>query len=400
MRLLEHEGKRLLADFSIPVPEGELVSDSGMEPAGIRFPVAVKAQVPTGGRMKAGAIRFAADSAELHRHVTDLLQAEVRGYRVESVLVEPKAEIAQEFYLGITYDSAAKAPVAIFSRSGGIDVEQAESVVRSLYPLIFDPAPFRFKELLAEAGVSGRLLGSLSTVFARLARLYRERDCLLAEINPLAVTGEGRLVAVDVHVELDDDALYRHPDLVKRWSLDSRDTDARAKSEFERRAEEIDSKDHRGVAGRMVEFPGSLGLLIGGGGASLTAFDAVRRHGGNPANYCEIGGNPSVWKVKELTKLLMQKEGVERIAVIMNVVSNTRVDLVARGVIKGILELGMDPAEKIAIFRIPGAWEEDGFAILRKYGVRYADRTVSIDEAARMAIEAAGGLGASAGGAA
>ena len=130
-----------------------------------------------------------------------------------------------------------------------------------------------------------------------------------------------------------------------------------------------------------------MGLIIGGGGASLTAFDAVQLHGGQPANYCEIGGNPSVLKVKELTRLLLSKPNVEKIAVIMNVVSNTRVDLVARGIVKGILEAGKDPAETVAAFRIPGAWEEEGFKILSKYGVPYLDRSASIDDAAQMAVE-------------
>ncbi len=139
------------------------------------------------------------------------------------------------------------------------------------------------------------------------------------------------------------------------------------------------------MAGRVIEFDGNLGLIIGGGGASLTAFDAVRSHGGRPANYCEIGGNPSVLKVKELTRLILSKPGVDKIAVIMNVVSNTRVDLVARGIIKGILESGKDPAQTVAVFRVPGAWEEEGFKILSKYGIPVQDRTVSIDEAARIA---------------
>jgi succinyl-CoA synthetase beta subunit/citryl-CoA synthetase large subunit len=127
-------------------------------------------------------------------------------------------------------------------------------------------------------------------------------------------------------------------------------------------------------------------LLIGGGGASLTAFDAIRRYGGQPANYCEIGGNPSVRKVAELTKLILSRPGVKRVAVIANVVSNTRVDLLARGVIQGILEVGKEPADTLAVFRVPGSWEEEGFAILQKYGVPYCDRTISIDEAARRAV--------------
>ncbi len=139
-------------------------------------------------------------------------------------------------------------------------------------------------------------------------------------------------------------------------------------TEFERRAAEIDSLDHRGVAGRVIEFDGDLGLIIGGGGASLTAFDAIQQHGGRPANYCEIGGNPSVHKVKELTKHILSKPGVEKISVIMNVVSNTRVDLIARGLIKGVLEAGKEPSKTIAVFRVPGAWEQEGFKILDKYG--------------------------------
>ncbi len=153
----------------------------------------------------------------------------------------------------------------------------------------------------------------------------------------------------------------------------------------------MNEADHRGVAGNVVEFDGNLGLVIGAGGGSLTLFDAVRVHGGKPANYCEIGGNPSVKKVCELTKLILAKPGVEKIAVMMNVVSNTRVDIVARGVIKGCIESGRTPAEAIAVFRIPGSWEGEGFKILSKYGVEYCDRSVSMYEAAGRAVSSMGG---------
>jgi succinyl-CoA synthetase beta subunit/citryl-CoA synthetase large subunit len=140
------------------------------------------------------------------------------------------------------------------------------------------------------------------------------------------------------------------------------------------------------VAGNVVEFDGNLGLVIGAGGGSLTLFDAVRRHGGRPANYCEIGGNPSVKKTCELTKLILSKPGVQKIAVMMNVVSNTRVDIVARGVVKGCLESGREPREAVAIFRIPGSWEDEGFKILKRWGVEYCDRSVSMYEAAGRAV--------------
>jgi succinyl-CoA synthetase beta subunit/citryl-CoA synthetase large subunit len=161
---------------------------------------------------------------------------------------------------------------------------------------------------------------------------------------------------------------------------------ARPPTPFEIEAARLNAADHRGIAGNVVEFDGDLGLVIGAGGGSLTLFDAVRKHGGKPANYCEIGGNPSVAKVRNLTRLLLSKPGIEKIAVMMNVVSNTRVDIVARGVILGCFDAGRDPAEAIAIFRIPGSWEEEGFKILAKYGVDYCDRSVSMYEAAGRAV--------------
>jgi succinyl-CoA synthetase beta subunit len=186
---------------------------------------------------------------------------------------------------------------------------------------------------------------------------------------------------------MENEARPRQKALLKELGVGDEETrEAREPTEFELAGEEVDSMDHRGVAGNVTEFDGDLGLVIGAGGGSLTLFDAVRAHGGRPANYCEIGGNPSVRKAAGLAKLVLQKPGVDKIAVMMSIVSNTRVDIVARGVIKACLELGYDPAEKIAIFRIPGAWEEEGFKILEKYGVEYCDRSVSMHEAARRAV--------------
>jgi succinyl-CoA synthetase beta subunit/citryl-CoA synthetase large subunit len=157
---------------------------------------------------------------------------------------------------------------------------------------------------------------------------------------------------------------------------------------FEIAVAAIDAADHRGVIqGKDTGFHGNIGLVIGAGGGSLTLTDAVRSQGGKPANYSEIGGNPSVAKACGLAKQVLQKDGVEKIAVMMSIVSNTRVDIVARGVIKACLELGKDPGETIAIFRIPGAWEEEGFKILEKYGIEYCDRSVSMHEAAQRAVQ-------------
>ena len=215
----------------------------------------------------------------------------------------------------------------------------------------------------------------------------------LAEINPLAEMEDGTFVALDAHMDMENEARPRQKALLKELGVGDEETrQAREATEFELAGEEVDAQDHRGVAGNVTEFDGDLGLVIGAGGGSLTLFDAVRKYGGKPANYCEIGGNPSVSKAKGLAKLVLQKPGVEKIAVMMSIVSNTRVDIVARGVIAACLELGYDPSEKISIFRIPGAWEEEGFKILERYGVRYADRSVSMHEAAKMAVEGRGGM--------
>jgi len=159
-------------------------------------------------------------------------------------------------------------------------------------------------------------------------------------------------------------------------------------SRFERNVKAIDEADHRGVIqGKDHGFSGNLGLVIGAGGGSLTLTDAVRSQGGKPANYSEIGGNPSVAKSAGLAREVLEKEGVEKIAVMMSIVSNTRVDIVARGVIKACLELGKDPGETIAIFRIPGAWRRRGSRSSIATGSSYCDRSVSLWEAAGRAVE-------------
>src|SRR3712207_5886128 len=260
----------------------------------------------------------------------------------------------------------------ILSDMGGIDIEEVaethpEHVGRAHFSTLRPFGDYQAKQLIAELGISGSRLTRLTPILARLARAFLEYDMTLAEINPLAELEDGTFVAVDAHMDMENEARPRQKALLAELGVEDHETrQAREATPFELAGEEVDSQDHRGVAGNVTEFDGNLGLVIGAGGGSLTLFDAVRAHGGKPANYCEIGGNPSVKKAKDLAKLVLQKEGVDKIAVMMSIVSNTRVDIVARGVIKACIELGMDPAEKISIFRIPGAWEDEGFKIDRK----------------------------------
>lgn len=392
MRLLEHEAKQLLTKAGVPIPRGVLASSGAI--AGFGGSLMLKCQIPAGGRGKAGGIVEARNGQDAERKIPGLLQRKLRGYRVVDVLVEEKIETVRELYVAIAYDTAAKMPVLVLSTEGGVDVEQNSAsapgrVHRETFSASRRITGQQVQACAAGLGLSGELLSELGTLVKRLADMFLDFDATLVEVNPLALSREGRLVAVDCHMELDDDALFRHRDLefLKNGRIEY--VGNREMTDFEKRGAEIDRLDHRGVAGRIIDFDGDLGLIIGGGGASLAAFDSIEMHGGRPANYCEVGGNPSVRKIAGLTKLILAKPGVRRLAVISNVVSNTRVDLFARGVIKGILESHRDPADVLVVFRVPGAWEEEGYKILARYKIPYHGRDVSIDEAARLAVQRA-----------
>ena len=396
MRFYEYEAREIVKRAGIPVTDYGFTRDAAEAKeiaARIDGPTVIKSQVLSGGRMKAGGVQFADTPEEARKHAEDVLKLEINGHMPRGILVDPKADIDQEFYAGVVWDGTAKKPVIIFSPVGGIDIEQVaeeqpDKVGRRHFSNIHPFNDYIAKEVIASTGVTGGDLGKLVPIVSKLAKLFVEKDMTLAEINPLGKLKDGSFVALDAHMDMENEARGRHKALLADLGVGDEETrEAREPTPFELAGEEVDAMDHRGVAGNVTEFDGNLGLVIGAGGGSLTLFDAVRAHGGNPANYCEIGGNPSVRKACGLAKLVLQKPGVDKIAVMMSIVSNTRVDIVARGVIKACLELDMDPSEKIAIFRIPGAWEEEGFAILDKYGVEYADRSVSMHEAARRAVE-------------
>ncbi|HEY7952360.1 MAG TPA: ATP-grasp domain-containing protein, partial [Solirubrobacteraceae bacterium] len=376
MRFFEYEAREVVKRAGIPVTDFGFTTnpaEAGEIARRIGGPTVIKSQVLTGGRMKAGGVKFADTPEEAEVHARDILALEINGHMPRGVLVDPKAEVEQEYYAGVVWDGIRKQPVMIFSPVGGIDIEQVaeeqpEKVGRRHFSNILPFGDYEAKEVIASTGVTGSALNKLTPIVSRLAKLFVENDMTLAEINPLGRLKDGSFVALDAHMDIENEARGRHKKLLKELGVGDEETrQAREATAFELAGEEVDSQDHRGVAGNVTEFDGNLGLVIGAGGGSLTLFDAVRAHGGEPANYCEIGGNPSVSKACGLAKLVLQKPGVDKIAVMMSIVSNTRVDIVARGVIKACLELGHDPAEKIAIFRIPGAWEEEGFKILEKY---------------------------------
>lgn len=392
MRFFEYEAKSLLKKQSISIPVQKFartVTEAEEVAAQIGFPVVLKSQVLSGGRMKGGGVKFATCAEEVNEAASNILKLKIRGKTPAGILIEAKCAIQQEYYLGVTYDSAAKLPVAIFSDLGGIDIEEAaernpKRVAKSYISALLPFYDFQAKQLVSSVGITGRDLNSLTQIFSRLVRAFLDYDLTLAEINPLAKLSDDSIVALDAHIEMEDAAITRHSQTLSELGI-SRGYEASDLTEFEKRAAEMFSGEGW-VGGTMVDFGGPMALLTMGGGTSLVIFDSVRKHGGNPANFCDMGGNFGVDKVYQMTKLLLEKPGVEKIAVITCVLQVTRVDIIARGVIKAVLEKGYSPAEKIAVFRVPGAWEEEGFRILRKYNVNFLDRSFTIDDTVREAI--------------
>ena len=404
MRFYEYESRRMVERAGIPVTDygfARTAAEAREAAERIGGPVVIKSQVLTGGRMKAGGVKFADTPEGAEAHAGEILELEINGHMPRGVLVDPKAEVAQEYYASVVWDGTRKRPMMLFSDMGGIDIEEVaerhpDHVGRGRISNLLPISDFQAKQVVASVGVTGRELTRATPILARLAQLFRDNDMTLAEINPLARLEDGSFVALDAHMEMEEEARPRQRRLLAELEIPADDDrEDYEPSEFERNVAAIDSADHRGVIqGKDHGFDGDLGLVIGAGGGSLTLTDAVRSQGGRPANYSEIGGNPSVAKAAGLAREVLEKDGVEKIAVMMSIVSNTRVDIVARGVIKACLELGRDPAETIAIFRIPGAWEEEGFKILERYGVEYCDRSVSMWEAAGRAVAKVQGDGA------
>lgn len=400
MRLYEYESKRILQSVGVPLPQGKLVAspeEARQAAQEIGRPVVLKVQVMATGRGKAGGVRFADTPEQAAQVAGQMLGMQMKGYTVQQLLVEEKLSIAQELYVAATYEERTKGRLMMASESGGTDINEVAEKDPSRIKKVSMGAwigmyPFQARQLAFGLNLSGKVNSAAQSVFLKLWNAFEGFDAILAEVNPLVVTTDGRVVAADAHIEIEGDAMYRQKDRLGALGILDRDDNAKPPTHFEVEALAIDKADYRGVAGRVVEFPGNLGLMIGAGGGSLTLFDAILRNGGKPANYCEVGGNPPVSKVYRLCKLILQKPEVKGLAVMTNVFSNSRVDTLARGMVKAMLELGIDPATYPITFRSAGAFEEDAYAILRKYGVKYLGREVNMEDAAKAAVRMMEGL--------
>lgn len=314
MKLFEHEGKKLFQEVGIIVPQGLLVDKTNLSqelPAWVKShaaPLVAKAQVLSGKRGKRGLVRVV-KADEVVELVNEWLGKQVDGEMVEKVLVEQAVDIAQELFVSITYSTKTRGPVMLFSTKGGVEVEK-EGVVDKIKlefgldaPNIqltidnFDNKSERDVELIQ---------AKVYQAVNKLWQLFQEKDLFLAEINPLAITTQGLVVALDAKVVTDDAANYR-----QQWDLPERNMMGVSKSWAELEAEKIDQDDHRGSVGRVyLDLPGDVGVIAAGGGASLVAMDALLSQALKPANYTEFSGNPPEWKIKRLTEIVLAKPGL------------------------------------------------------------------------------------------
>lgn len=343
MKLQEHEAKEILERHGLDTPETGLDGEKEY---------AVKAQVLANHRKDNGGIKFAKGEKEAKASEKEIMGAQLGGQEVENVLIEEKVDIEEEYYVSFTYDTETRKPALIFSREGGTGVEDRKVEKLALE----DGSQFRFREFLSQNGFEGKELIKMGMELQKLFEVFLEEDAVLLEVNPLAKTLEG-YVAVDAMMELDDDASYRHD-----WNYPERSAFDREKTSRELRAQKIDEDDHRGVAGKYTELEGDVGMMLAGGGASLTNMDALMACGGKPANYTEYGGNPPTEKVYKLSKVIMSKD-LNGLWHVGGTANNTDILRTMKGFVKALEE---EKPEYPIVIRRDGPNADGAFELLRE----------------------------------
>src|SRR5918999_122548 len=285
MRFYEYESRQIVKRAGIPVTDfGFATSAEEAREIAERIggPTVIKSQVLSGGRMKAGGVKFADTPHEAAEHAAAILELEIGGHMPRGVLVDPKAQVKQECYAGVVWDGIRKLPVMLFSDMGGIDIEEVaekhpDHVGRGHFSTLIPFSDYQAKEVVARTGLSGRQLTRITPIMARLARVFLEHDMTLAEINPLGELEDGSFVALDAHMDMENEARPRQSELLAELGVGGEETrQAREPTPFELAGEEVDSMDHRGVAGNVTEFDGNLGLVIGAGGGQDRRDDVDR----------------------------------------------------------------------------------------------------------------------------
>ena len=357
MKLLEYQAKEVLSSLGIAIPPGVVARNPDEAVAAFEKlgPVAVKAQVPVGGRGKAGGIKLARTAEEARQAAQQIIGMDIKGFKVPLVYCEAALDIEREIYLGFTVDRDARANILILSAKGGMEIEQVaeeapESLAR-LYPNPWrGPLDFELTQLVYDAGL-GELARPLSALIRRLYRTIRELDAVTAEINPLVVTRNGEVIAGDAKLEIDENAAWRHRDLEEKYG-----------SVLEGDPYEVEAKK-RGLT--YVSLDGEIGIIGNGAGLCMSTLDLVQRAGGLAANFCDIGGGAKAEVVENALAVILMNPRVK--GVLMNVFGGiTRGDEVAKGLVHARDNLKMTLP---LVVRLSGTREEEGRKILKDNGI-------------------------------
>ena len=374
MNLFEYQGKDLYKKYSITTPKSIFIKSISdlTENHGLSFPLVVKAQVQVGGRGKAGGIKVAKNHQELEEHIDAILGMDIKGHKVESLLIEEASEIISEYYISFTLDRSEKKYLMMLSSKGGMDIEEvAANSPEDLMKIYISPSLGLESKIITQAIKDANLnldyIDELHEIISKLYKLFTEGDCDLVEVNPLAITNQG-VSALDSKVSLDINAIYRHDDFKKyEEEIPIPESEKFAKS--------------KGL--NFIKLDGSVGIIGNGAGLVMSTLDVVAEHGGKAANFCDIGGGAKAETVTAALEVLESEEEVT--SVLINIFGGiTRCDLVAEGIVKATKgKLLKWPL----IVRLDGTNSKEGLEILSKNANKKIIISESMDAAAKAAVE-------------
>ncbi len=387
MNLHEYQGKQLFAEYGLPVSKG-IACDTPEEAAAAAEKLGgskwvVKTQVHAGGRGKAGGVKLLDNAEDIKAFASKWLgknlvtyQTDEKGQPVSKILVEDCTDIDQELYLGAVVDRSTRKVVFMASTEGGVEIEKvAHETPEKILKAIIDPMtgaqPYQGRDLAFKLGLKGKQIKQFTNIFLGLAKLFVEKDLALLEINPLVVTTEGDLHCLDAKIGIDSNALYRHPELVAMQ--DPSQEDAR---EAEAASWELN----------YVALDGNIGCMVNGAGLAMGTMDIVKIHGGDPANFLDVGGGATKERVAEAFKIILSDENVS--AVLVNIFGGiVRCDMIAEGIIGAVKEVGVKVP---VVVRLEGNNAELGSQKLAQSGLDIIAAT-SLTDAAQQVVKAAGG---------
>ena len=378
MDLLEYQGKQLFRKHGVPTPDGRPAAsvEEAVEAAEqLGYPVVIKAQVLIGGRGKAGGIKLAKDRGEAEEHAKAILGMDIRGFTVHELYVEKASDIAEEYYAAILLDRTAKKPLAMLSRMGGMDVEEvAENDPDALVRVHIDPlvgfSDFHARRLAFGAGIAADVIRPVGALLAKLYDAFVAEDAVLMEVNPLLVTGDRQVVALDAKVTIDGNSVFRHEDTAAFRNVGAEDPQERMAKE-------------RGLT--YVKLDGDIGILGNGAGLVMSTLDVVAQAGGSPANFLDAGGGSKAEAIVDAVEVILSDEKVR--AVLFNIFGGiTRCDEVARGLVTAF---GQIDVKVPFVVRLDGTNDVEGREILAEADLPNVTVEKTMDGAAAKVVELA-----------